>query len=253
MKIKKNKSPFRSLTHNVDFCVVGGGMAGICAAVAAARHGSKVILMQDRPVLGGNASGEIGVHILGADRNGFIPYARETGILEELLLDNLRRNPQASLQYWDLVVYSFVRYTPNLELLLNCSCLDADMNGKKIQSVTGWQLSTQTWHTVEASIFADCSGDAILSSLTGAETRMGREACSEYNESFAPESEDDKTMGMSYIGYASEHEDEMPFLPFAWARHFENCHDLPWGADNHKNLSCTPWWAEIGGGAAQHP
>jgi len=79
------RSPFRKLHHRVDLCVVGGGMAGVCAAVAAARHGAKVVLMQDRPVLGGNASGEIGVHILGADRNGFVPYARETGLLEEIL------------------------------------------------------------------------------------------------------------------------------------------------------------------------
>ncbi len=241
------RSPFRQVNHQVDLCVVGGGMAGVCAAVAAARHGAKVVLMQDRPVLGGNASGEIGVHIVGADRNGFIPYARETGLLEEILLDNLRRNRQHSLQFWDLVLYNFVRHTPNLELLLNCSCLDAAMDGKRIKSVTGWQLTTQTWHKVEAKIFADCSGDAILSSLTGAEVRMGREGRAEFDESFAPEEGDDKTMGMCFGWYAHEHDKEVPFVPFDWARKFEHCHDLPWGADNHKGLSASPWWAEIGG------
>ena len=100
MSANLEHSPFRKLTHQVDLCVVGGGMAGVCAAVAAARHGAKVVLMQDRPVLGGNASGEIGVHILGADRNGFIPYARETGILEEVLLDNLRRNRQQFEEFY---------------------------------------------------------------------------------------------------------------------------------------------------------
>lgn len=241
------RSPFRKLTHQVGLCVVGGGMAGVCTAVAAARHGAKVVLMQDRPVLGGNASGEIGVKIQGADRNGFIPYARETGLLEEVLLDNLRRNRQHSLQYWDLVLYNFVRHTPNLELLLNCSCLDAGMDGKRIRSVTGWQLTTQTWHTVEATIFADCSGDAILASLTGAEVRMGREGQAEFGESFAPEVADDRTMGMCFGWYAHAHDKEIPFAPFEWARKFEHCHDLPWGADNHKGLSASPWWAEIGG------
>ncbi len=241
------KSPFRKVTHQADLCVVGGGMAGLCTAVAAARHGAKVVLMQDRPVLGGNASGEIGVHILGADRNGFIPYARETGILEELRLENLHRNPQASLQYWDLVVYDFVKREPNVTLLLNCSCLDADMDGRRIASVTGWQLSTQTWRTIEAKIFADCSGDAILASLTGAETRMGREAAGEFGESFAPAEADDKTMGMSYIYYAREHEQEMPYAPFGWERRFDSCDDLPWGAGNHAGLGCSPWWAEMGG------
>jgi hypothetical protein len=241
------RSPFRKQTHQVDLCVVGGGMAGVCAAVAAARHGAKVVLMQDRPVLGGNASGEIGVHILGADRNGFVPYARETGLLEEIQLENLQRNRQHSLQYWDLVLYNFVRQTPNLELLLNCSCLDAEMSGSRIKSVTGWQLTTQTWHTVEAKIFADCSGDAILSSLTGAEVRMGREGQAEFGESFAPVKADDKTMGMCFGWYAHEHDKEIPFVPFDWARQFAHCHDLPWGADNHKGLSASPWWAEIGG------
>jgi hypothetical protein len=253
--LKADHSPFRVLEHNVDLCVVGGGMAGVCAAVAAARRGAKVVLMQDRPVLGGNASGEIGVHIVGADRNGFVPYARETGLLEEILLDNVRRNRQHSLQFWDLVLYNFVRYTPNLELLLNCSCLDASMDpstssgqvARRIKSITGWQLTTQTWHKVEAKIFADCSGDAILSSLSGAEVRMGREARSEFGESFAPEEGDDKTMGMCFGWYAHEHDKEVPFVPFDWARKFEHCHDLPWGADNHKGLSASPWWAEIGG------
>ena len=55
----------RNLNHKVDLCIVGGGMAGICAAIAAARHGTKVALMQDRPVFGGNASSEIRMWICG--------------------------------------------------------------------------------------------------------------------------------------------------------------------------------------------
>lgn len=248
MSLNFERSPFRVLEHRVDFCVVGGGMAGLCAAVAAARHGATVALMQDRPVLGGNASGEIGVHILGADRNGYIPYARETGILEELRLENLWRNPQGSLPYWDLVVYNVVRHTPGLTLLLNCSCLDAAMDGaQRIASVTGWQLSTQTWHRVHARIFADCSGDGILAPLTGAATRMGREAASEFGESFAPAEADPRTMGMSYGYFAREHETDMPFVPFGWEREFKDCDALPWGAGNHAGLSCSPWWAEMGG------
>ena len=84
---------FPHVHHEADFCVVGAGMAGICAALAAARSGARVVLMHDRPVLGGNASSECRVPICGADRAGRIPYLRETGILEELRLDNLRRNP----------------------------------------------------------------------------------------------------------------------------------------------------------------
>ena len=240
-------SPFRSIEHQVDLCVVGGGMAGVCAALAAARRGSRVALMQDRPVLGGNASSEIGVHIAGADRAGEIPFTRETGILEELRLKNLVRNPQASLSMWDLVVYDTVRYTPGLTLLLNCSCLDAAMDGSRIASVTGWQLSTQTWHVVRAAIFADCSGDAILAPLSGAEHRMGREAAAEFGEPIAPPAADARTMGMSHIFYTREHGREMPFTSFDWARKFTDCDSLPWGQGNHASWAVSPWWSELGG------
>ena len=80
---------FETVEHEVDFCVVGGGIAGLCAALAAARHGLKVALMQDRPMLGGNASSEIRMWICGAHGEG----NRETGILEELTLENQYRNP----------------------------------------------------------------------------------------------------------------------------------------------------------------
>lgn len=68
----------RKVKHEVDFCVVGGGMAGVCSALSAARHGARVVLMHDRPVLGGNASSECRVHICGADRHNYIKkYARD--------------------------------------------------------------------------------------------------------------------------------------------------------------------------------
>ncbi len=247
MSLDLGRSPFRVIEHRVDLCVVGGGMAGVCAAVAAARHGATVALMQDRPMLGGNASSEIGVRILGADRNATIPFARETGLLEELRLENLVRNPQCSLSVWDLVVYHIVRHTPGLTLLLNCSCLDAAMEGARIKSVTGWQLSTQTWHVVHARIFADCSGDAILAPLVGAEHRSGREGADEYGESIAPPTPDGRSMGMTHILYARQHEREMPFRAFDWARTFPDCDALPWGAAGHGHLACSPWWCELGG------
>ncbi|MHC4884553.1 MAG: FAD-dependent oxidoreductase [Planctomycetota bacterium] len=268
MNIDITQTPFRQLEHEADLCVVGGGMAGICAAVAAARHGAAVVLMQDRPVLGGNASGEIGVRVLGADCDGSIPYTRETGILEELRLLNCRHNPQGSLSVWDMVLHQFVSSTENLTLILNCSCLDAEMgpstgsgqapstdtstssvqdSGTVIRSILGWQLSTQTWITVKARLFADCSGDAILALPTGAAHRMGREASSEFNESFAPEAADDKTMGMSYGYFARDHKTPIPHTAFGMEREFETCDDLPWGAGNHRHLPYSPWWCEMGG------
>lgn len=238
---------FRSTEHRVDVCVVGGGMAGLCAAVAAARHGAKVALMQDRPVLGGNASSECRVHICGADRSGQIPHMRETGILEELRLENLRHNPNRVFSIWDTILYEKARFQPNLTLLLNCSCQDARMDGARIRSVTGWQLTTQTYHKVEASVFIDCSGDAILAPLTGAPYRMGREARDEYGESIAPEKADKHTMGMTILFQAREYDTPQKFEPPSWAYVFENEEDLPYGANGHRWWRMGYWWVELGG------
>jgi len=221
------KSPFPAQEHEVDLCVVGGGMAGVCAALAASRRGARVVLMHERPVFGGNASSEIGVRICGADRNAHIPHLRETGILEELRLANLRQNPAGNLFLWDLVLFDAVRFAPRLVSLLNCSCLDAAMDGPRIRSVTGWQQTTQTWHTVRARLFADCSGDSILAPLTGAAFRMGREARGEYNESIAPAAADARTMGMSCGWFAADGAEARTWRPPAWTRRFRPCDELP--------------------------
>ncbi len=241
------QSPFPHVVQAADLCVVGGGMAGLSTALAAARRGVRTVLMHDRPMLGGNASSEIGVHVIGADRVGQLPHLRETGILEELRLENQLRNPQASLAAWDLVLYDAAVRTPNLTLLLNCSACDARMDGNRIVSVTGWQTTTQTWQTVQARWFADCSGDAVLAPLTAAACRTGREARAEFGESIAPETADNRTMGMTCILYTREHAAPVPFHPPSWARVFEHCDELPWGEGNHAFWAYSPWWCELGG------
>lgn len=94
-------------THEleVDFVVAGGGMSGVCAAIAAARNGARTVLIQERSVLGGNASSEIRMHICGADSHGRKPGVREGGIMEELRLEDAVRNPQRSFSQWDLLLY----------------------------------------------------------------------------------------------------------------------------------------------------
>jgi len=237
----------REEIHNVDVCVVGGGMAGLCAAISAARHGASVALMHDRPVLGGNASSEMRVHIMGADRHNSIPNMRETGILEELRLENLRRNPNRSFSVWDTILYEKVRYEPNITLLLNCSCQRARMDGNRILSVTGWQLTTETYHTVEASIFIDCSGDGILAPLTGAKFRMGREGRDEYGEPIAPEVADSRTMGMTCLFQTRRYDTPQPFEPPRWAYVYESPDELPYGADGIRWWEMGYWWIELGG------
>ncbi|NLF16129.1 MAG: FAD-dependent oxidoreductase [Lentisphaerae bacterium] len=232
----------REKLHEVDFCVVGGGMSGLCAAVAAARRGARVALMQDRPVLGGNASSEIRMWICGAhgDNN------RETGIVEEVQLENNYRNPSSNASIWDSVLYEAARFQPNLTLLLNCSCVAASMDGARIASIRGWQGTAETWHTVRAGLFADCSGDSVLAPLTGAEFRRGREARAEFGEDIAPEQADERTMGMSCLFQARETASPKPFIPPTWAKVFASDAELPNRGHGFTGLS-NFWWLELGG------
>ena len=98
-------------------------MAGMCAALAAARGGAKTVLVHDRPVLGGNASSEVRMWICGAHGQ----HNKEAGILEEIQLENLYHNPARNDSVWDAVLWGKVRFQPNLTPLLNCSCTDAEM------------------------------------------------------------------------------------------------------------------------------
>jgi hypothetical protein len=140
-------------------------MAGLIAAIAAARHGAKVALVHDRPVLGGNASSEIRMHICGAHGKN----KREAGILEELCLENHYRNPEPNYSVWDSVLFGKARFQDGLDLFLNCSvheCEATAVSGggtgsRRIRSVTGWQCTAETWHRIEAQLFVDASGDGI--------------------------------------------------------------------------------------------
>ncbi|MBQ6018718.1 MAG: FAD-dependent oxidoreductase, partial [Clostridia bacterium] len=237
-----NNNVFKTISHTSDLCVIGGGLAGLCAAVAAARRGARVVLMQDRPMLGGNASSEIRMWVCGAQGRG----NRETGILEELMLENLYRNPDCNYSVWDGVLWAAAAYQPGVELLLNCSCLDCGMNGDRIEWVKGWQTTTQTFHTVRAKIFADCSGDSVLAPLTGAEYRFGREARSEFGEDIAPATADCKTMGMSCMLQAREDTRESVFIPPEWAHHYTK-EDLPHRVPDMRSISENFWYLELGG------
>lgn len=236
---------FETIQHDCDLCVVGAGAAGMFAAVAAARHGAKVVLMNDRPVVGGNASGEIRMWIRGAHGSD----NQETGLVEELGLMNLRRNPTLNFSIWDSVTYEFVKNEPNIELILNCSCLDAVMDGDRIVSIKGWQTTTQKFHTVTAKLFADCSGDSVLAPLTGAEFRMGRESRNEFGEDIAPEVSDDCTMGMSCLLQVRETDREIPFKAPDWAVKFTDetiSHRV--NINNPKQfIGDNFWWIELGG------
>jgi hypothetical protein len=231
----------RSLRHRFDFCVVGGGLSGVCASIAAARRGVKVALVQDRPVLGGNSSSEVRMWVCGAHGDN----KRETGIIEEILLENRYRNPCSNYSIWDTILYEKVRFEPNIELFLNTTCNDIEMDGERIRAVKAWQMTTETWHTIEADYFSDCSGDSILAPLSGAQFRFGREARHEHDEDIAPEVADKKTMGLSCLMQAREKDHKCEFVPPKWAYKFETDEQL--NRDHALDKKQNFWWIEIGG------
>lgn len=229
-----------TVSHKVEFCVIGGGLAGMCAAISAARKGVKTLLMHERPVLGGNASSEIRMWICGTN------HLVETGIIEELRLENLCRNTNFNYSVWDTILFEKVRFQENLTSLLNCSCFDAETRDGRIVSVTGWQMTTQKFHRVEADFFADCSGDSILAPLSGADFRIGREAKDEFNESLGQDKSDNKTMGLSCLMQARETTSPKKFTPPAWAKHFTDDSVLA-HRDHTINEYQNFWWIELGG------
>ena len=236
-----------------DLCVIGAGLAGSFAAISAARHGARVVLMQDRPMAGGNASSEIRMWVRGATNR----YDRETGLISELDERNIYFNPTLNSTLFDATLYSMLEENENITLLFNTSCLDAETKDGKILSVTGWQMTTYTYYTVTADIFMDCSGDSILAPLTGAEYRHGRESKEEHGETLAQDIPDTRTMGMSVILAARETDHPVSFTPPPFANVYptDDCfsgdlqksvHALPRSHDlkvAHDNL----WWVELGG------
>ena len=228
-----------------EVCVIGGGLAGMFAAVSAARHGRQVVLIHDRPMFGGNASSEVRMWPMGAHGKS----RRETGLFEEMILTNMYRNPTRSYAIWDSVLFEIVKQQPRLTALLNCSVWDADMESdSRIRSVSAWQLTTYQQFEIRADIFIDCSGDSVLAELTGAKYRMGREARSEFGEAAAPVEADRKTMGNSCLLQVRQTGVPIPFIPPQWAR------KIP----DESQLSTRPhlpaqfrdnnfWWLELGG------
>ncbi len=238
----------RQSQMTADVIVVGGGMAGVCAAIAAARNGASVVLVQDRPVLGGNASSEVRMHVAGADCSGARTDtdARETGIIEELRVEDAVRNPQRSASMYDLLLYEWVRREPNVTLLLNTHCWGVTMRARnEIAAVLAARHATEDLLTLHGKIFIDCSGDGRLGAESGAHFRMGREGRDEFGESMAPARADDKTLGSSILFITHDYGRPMPFRPPDWIRPFPTCEDLT--HRHHGRWEYGYWWVEWGG------
>lgn len=227
-----------------DLFIAGGGPSGVCAALAAARNGAKVILVQDRSRLGGNSSSEVKMHIVGANMHTGRPGWREGGIIEELRLDDAANNPQRSWELWDLLLYDKLMSEPNCTLLLDTTLYAADVKDSSIQRVMARCDKTEHLYRIKARLYADCTGDSRLALEAGAKMRWGHESRKDFNEPLAWEKPSKKTLGSSVLFTARDFGKPMPYTAPKWARKIEP-----------KHLRFRPirsweygfWWIEWGG------
>ncbi|MGF9695917.1 FAD-dependent oxidoreductase [Paenibacillus sp. MABNR03] len=234
-----------------DITIVGGGLSGICAAIAAARLGSTVSLINNRPVLGGNSSSEVRVWVCGATAHGTNRYARETGIMGELFVENQYRNPEGNPYIWDLVLLEAIRAEERITLFLNTDVHEVEAEGteedRHIRSVTGWMMGSERRIRFESPVFLDCSGDGLIGFLAGARYRLGREAAHEYGEEWAPEIADQITLGSTLLFYTQDAGRPVRFVPPSFAKNIEETPIPIKRVIRSGDSGCHYWWIEWGG------
>lgn len=215
-------------TKEYEFVVVGGGIAGMCAATAAARLGCKVALINDRPVLGGNNSAEVRVHLGGhveiGPNKGLGRMIREFG-------HSKKGNAQPAENYEDERKQAFIDAEENIDLYPCFRAVEVRKEGDKIVAVLIRHIETAQEIWLEAPLFSDCTGDGTIGFLAGAHYRMGREARHEYGESLAPETPDELTMGASVQWYSRKGSDLTYFPEFSYGVKFDesNCEKVTMG------------------------
>lgn len=241
--------PLRTVSLSADLVIVGGGIAGICAALTAARQGLRVILVQDRPVLGGNASSEVRLWILGATSHmgSNNRWAREGGVIDEILLENLFRNPEGNPLLLDALLLDKVKAESNLTLLLNTAVCEATKGqDDTVSRVRGFCAQNSTIYDLDAPLFCDASGDGVVGFLAGAAFRTGAEARAEFGEGLAPENENRELLGHSLYFYSKDTGRPVTFVPPQFA--LRDVKQIPrWRDFKAGEHGCKLWWIEHGG------
>ena len=240
--------PLRRDTIQADLVVVGGGLAGTCAAIAAARSGISVVLVQDRPVLGGNASSEVRLWGLGATshQGNNNRWAREGGIVDEILVENLFRNREGNPIFFDALLLEKVQLEPNIRLLLNTAACGVELaEPGKIAAVQAFCSQNSTLYDLRAPLFCDASGDGIVGFQAGAAFRMGAEAADEFNEGFAPDRGFGELLGHTIYFYSKDVGQPVKFVAPAFA--LKDITQIPKFKEiKLHHHGCNFWWIEFG-------
>ncbi|MHB8902602.1 MAG: FAD-dependent oxidoreductase [Thermoguttaceae bacterium] len=238
-----------------DVVIVGGGLAGCTAAVAAARNGCSTVLVQNRPVLGGNASPEILVPPVGAwpgvFRSQYPLDPRETGIIEEYRTAGNQRVSEGKLYANRLL--RLVRLEPNLKLHLNTHATGVQMQPgtpKRIAAVEAVDTISGRRLRFPGKVFIDCTGDSVVGVAAGAEYRQGKEPKSMYNEPWAPDEPSPNTMGNGLKYYARDAGQPRPFEAPPWIYPYPTCGSF--NPERHPRLTTSieidyQWMIELGG------
>lgn len=229
-----------------QLAVIGGGPAGVCGALAAARNGVRTVLIHDRPVLGGNSSSEIRVWSRGAVGGGNF-YSEEMGIWGELKLTNLYRNPDGNPVFWDEVLLDAVLSQPNLRILLNTEVSELSMDGDRVISVSGYQQGTERHFSIEAAVFLDATGDATLGKLAGVPYYFGNDYVDSKAASLPAKP---NLLGCSILFFTRREDHPVSFVPPRYAYSMEKIAELlnhGGRVVNEKMGGSDCWWFEYGG------
>ena len=236
--------------RSYDLVVIGGGMAGIAAAVTAARKGVRTALVQDRPVLGGNASTEIRVNLEGANGGGHNRFFVESGLAEDLLLENLWRNPTGSADHWGSILLDLVLREKELTLYLDTVVQHVAVREGSIESVDAFTLGAERQWRLNGRYFVDATGDGTVAYLAGAEFMYGEEARHVFEEPLSPVEGSDITLGGTMWFMCKDVGRRVDFIPPDFARRVsEDELRLNRGVNVWQQAPILGgfWWVEYGG------
>jgi hypothetical protein len=248
--IEKGKRSLKRVFLETDFVITGGGMAGVCAAITAARAGIKVLLVQDRPVLGGNASSEVRLWILGATSHmgSNNRWAREGGVIDEILVENLYKNKEGNPVIFDTIILDKVRSERNITLLLNTAVYDLEKStNNSILKLFAFCSQNETIYELSAPLFCDASGDGIVAYRAGASFRMEAENQLMHNEKLASDPEDyGELLGHSLFFYSKDAGTPVKYIAPSYA--LKEITRIPRLSNiNAGEHGCKFWWLEYGG------